>query len=130
MAYLSQCTVRLRMKPQRTCLCRSFYPGGVRRSHVSRGGRVTTLAMFVFPTGALAELGPQPVSPAIWAASILSTVPFFVGLVVFARAIGRQRSCPRCKGSGLVATGTKVMVRCPECGGFLPWQHWWRFFSG
>jgi len=92
--------------------------------------RVAFLDMLVLPSDMLSELGPQPVSPVIWVASLLSTVPFFVGLVVFLKAIGRQRSCATCKGSGLVATDSAKLERCPRCGGFLPWQHWWRFFTG
>ncbi|KAK2987087.1 hypothetical protein RJ640_004813 [Escallonia rubra] len=40
-----------------------------------------------------------------------------------------QRRCGECGGSGLVMRD-KECIRCPECGGFLPWQSWKRFFSG
>ena len=32
-----------------------------------------------------------------------------------------QRRCERCEGSGLVMKG-RFARKCPECGGFFPWQ--------
>ncbi|KAK4538352.1 hypothetical protein CDCA_CDCA17G4377 [Cyanidium caldarium] len=66
----------------------------------------------------------------VGAVSLFGTLPFFVGLVVFTRAIQRQRRCVRCGGSGLVRLRTGRWARCPACGGFLPWQNWRRFFTG
>lgn len=34
-----------------------------------------------------------------------------------------QRRCQKCEGSGLVMKG-RFARKCPECGGFFPWQVW------
>ena len=39
-----------------------------------------------------------------------------------------QRRCAECSGSGLVQKG-RFNHKCPECGGFFPWQGWRRFFT-
>ncbi len=39
-----------------------------------------------------------------------------------------QRRCSVCSGSGLVQKG-RFYRKCPECGGFFPWQGWRRFFT-
>ena len=39
-----------------------------------------------------------------------------------------QRRCSRCDGSGLVERGP-FLRKCPECGGFFPWQGWKRFLT-
>ena len=39
-----------------------------------------------------------------------------------------QRRCPRCSGSGLVERGP-FLRKCPECGGFFPWQGWKQFLK-
>ena len=39
-----------------------------------------------------------------------------------------QRRCSRCNGSGLIERGP-FLRKCPECGGFFPWQGWKRFFT-
>lgn len=39
-----------------------------------------------------------------------------------------QRRCPKCEGSGLVERGT-ILRKCPECGGFFPWQGWKQFLT-
>ena len=39
-----------------------------------------------------------------------------------------QRRCPRCSGSGLIERGP-FLRKCPECGGFFPWQGWKQFFT-
>lgn len=39
-----------------------------------------------------------------------------------------QRRCSRCSGSGLVERGP-FLRKCPECGGFFPWQGWKRFLT-
>ncbi|KAL8209788.1 hypothetical protein R6Q57_006520 [Mikania cordata] len=46
-----------------------------------------------------------------------------------ATATVAQKKCIECGGSGLVLI-EKEYIRCPNCGGFLPWQSWKRFFSG
>nr|GEY62497.1 hypothetical protein CTI12_AA327260 [Tanacetum cinerariifolium] len=36
----------------------------------------------------------------------------------------------RTKETGRLVLIEKEYIRCPNCGGFLPWQSWQRFFSG
>lgn len=71
-------------------------------------------------------------SPEIIAGSIGLAIPFFVAAVLFGERIYRQRSCPKCGGSGLVRfqPGSEILIRCKRCGGFLPWQSYKRFFTG
>lgn len=44
-----------------------------------------------------------------------------------------QRRCQRCQGSGLVRKKryrSEMDVRkCPDCGGFFPWQGWKQFLT-
>ncbi|CAI9088267.1 OLC1v1022553C1 [Oldenlandia corymbosa var. corymbosa] len=42
----------------------------------------------------------------------------------------KQRQCEVCRGSGLVLRADKQYIRCPGCGGWLPWLSWRRFFTG
>ncbi|CAB4308338.1 unnamed protein product [Prunus armeniaca] len=62
----------------------------------------------------------------IWAAGV---TPFVVAGIEFSKRIIAQKRCEVCGGSGLVLT-KQDYVKCPGCGGFLPWQSWKRFFSG
>lgn len=39
-----------------------------------------------------------------------------------------QRRCEKCNGSGLVERGP-FLRKCPECGGFFPWQGWKQFLT-
>ena len=39
-----------------------------------------------------------------------------------------QRRCEKCDGSGLVERGP-FLRKCPECGGFFPWQGWKQFLT-
>ncbi|PWA78463.1 hypothetical protein CTI12_AA215050 [Artemisia annua] len=55
--------------------------------------------------------------------------PFVVAGIEFSKRIVAQKKCTECGGSGLVLI-EKEYIRCPNCGGFLPWQSWQRFFSG
>ncbi|KAL8239193.1 hypothetical protein R6Q59_015760 [Mikania micrantha] len=54
--------------------------------------------------------------------------PFVVAGIEFSKRIVAQKKCIECGGSGLVLI-EKEYIRCPNCGGFLPWQSWKRFFS-
>ena len=53
----------------------------------------------------------------------------------FGKRILIQRRCQECKGCGLVprpardGSGEMQLRKCPECGGFFPWQSWRQFFS-
>ncbi|XP_076929355.1 uncharacterized protein LOC143593685 [Bidens hawaiensis] len=61
--------------------------------------------------------------------SIAGVTPFVVAGIEFSKRIVAQKKCDECGGSGLVLI-EKEYIRCPNCGGFLPWQSWKRFFSG
>ncbi len=39
-----------------------------------------------------------------------------------------QKRCEKCDGSGLVERGP-FLRKCPECGGFFPWQGWKQFLT-
>ncbi|OMP04278.1 hypothetical protein COLO4_09786 [Corchorus olitorius] len=54
--------------------------------------------------------------------------PFVVAGIEFSKRIIAQRRCEECRGSGLVLRENGYF-KCPECGGFLPWQSWKRFFT-
>lgn len=71
-------------------------------------------------------------SAEIVAGSVALAIPFFVAAVLFGERIYRQRTCAKCGGSGLVSfqPGSKILVRCKKCGGFLPWLSFRRFFTG
>lgn len=61
--------------------------------------------------------------------AIAGVTPFIVAGIEFSKRIVAQKRCSVCKGSGLVQK-EKYFFRCYNCGGFLPWQSWKRFFSG
>ncbi|GAV86843.1 hypothetical protein CFOL_v3_30269, partial [Cephalotus follicularis] len=61
--------------------------------------------------------------------AIAGVTPFVVAGVEFSKRIIAQRRCEVCNGSGLILIEDEY-VKCPGCGGFLPWQSWKRFFSG
>ncbi|XP_075671477.1 uncharacterized protein LOC142641010 [Castanea sativa] len=61
--------------------------------------------------------------------AIAGVTPFVVAGIEFSKRIIAQRRCEVCGGSGLVLRENDYF-KCPECGGFLPWQSWKRFFSG
>ncbi|GKA45107.1 hypothetical protein Tco_0737903 [Tanacetum coccineum] len=61
--------------------------------------------------------------------TIAGITPFVVAGIEFSKRIVAQKKCTECRGSGLVLI-EKEYIRCPNCGGFLPWQSWQRFFSG
>ncbi|EIE20241.1 hypothetical protein COCSUDRAFT_54440 [Coccomyxa subellipsoidea C-169] len=72
--------------------------------------------------------GPVEVGPEIWVGTIAACVPFVIGSWEFGKRIIIQRRCSRCQGSGLVMRG-QFARKCPDCGGFFPWQGWWKFFT-
>lgn len=73
--------------------------------------------------------GKSEVTWQVVAGSIAGVTPFVVAGVEFSKRIIAQRACPVCEGSGLELVG-RFYRKCRECGGFLPWQSWKRFFSG
>ncbi|KAI4307905.1 hypothetical protein L6164_031032 [Bauhinia variegata] len=75
------------------------------------------------------DQAPVEVTWQIVVGAIAGVTPFVVAGIEFSKRIIAQRRCKECGGSGLVLM-EKEYFRCPECGGFLPWQSWKRFFSG
>ncbi|XP_022154992.1 uncharacterized protein LOC111022135 [Momordica charantia] len=61
--------------------------------------------------------------------AIAGVTPFVVAGIEFTKRIVAQQRCEECGGSGLVLMEDDYF-RCPQCGGFLPWQSWKRFFWG
>nr|CAD1833764.1 unnamed protein product [Ananas comosus var. bracteatus] len=72
---------------------------------------------------------PVEITWQIAVGAVAGITPFLVAGIEFSKRIVAQRRCEVCKGSGLVLKDT-YYVRCPGCGGFLPWQSWKRFFTG
>ncbi|GMH42965.1 hypothetical protein BSKO_10887 [Bryopsis sp. KO-2023] len=64
----------------------------------------------------------------IYFGAAAGVVPFIIGAWEFGKRIVIQRRCGVCEGSGLVEKG-RFLRKCPECGGFFPWQGWGQFFS-
>ncbi|PON94104.1 hypothetical protein TorRG33x02_101430 [Trema orientale] len=78
---------------------------------------------------AAADPAPSGLTWQIVIGAIAGVTPFVVAGIEFSRRIIAQKRCEVCGGSGLVLK-KEYYVRCPGCGGFLPWQSWKRFFSG
>ncbi|KAM6580696.1 hypothetical protein CsatA_004470 [Cannabis sativa] len=78
---------------------------------------------------AAADPAPDGFTWQIVVGALAGVTPFVVAGIEFSKRIIAQRSCEVCGGSGLVLKKENY-VRCPGCGGFLPWQSWKRFFSG
>ncbi|KAK1418004.1 hypothetical protein QVD17_27140 [Tagetes erecta] len=95
--------------------------------------RFTTRRTRISAVDELSTVTFDPVAPQItWqiiVGSIAGVTPFVVAGIEFSKRIVAQKKCVECGGSGLVLI-EKEYVRCPNCGGFLPWQSWRRFFSG
>ena len=69
----------------------------------------------------------------IWVGSIVSLIPIIWASFEFSSRIQTQQRCLVCQGSGLVfVTKSGAQLRrarkCNNCGGFLPWLGWRRFF--
>ncbi|XP_027170021.1 uncharacterized protein LOC113769902 [Coffea eugenioides] len=86
---------------------------------------------------ALAEVSSFTSDPAravvtwqIVVGALAGITPFMVAGIEFGKRIVKQRQCGECKGSGLVLRTDQQYIRCPACGGWLPWQSWRRFFTG
>ncbi|XP_072951820.1 uncharacterized protein [Typha angustifolia] len=101
------------------------------------GGRISPrLGRAVAPTkihavdnGATDSLPPVEITWQIAVGALAGITPFVVAGIEFGKRIIEQKKCGVCGGSGLVLKND-YYVRCPGCGGFLPWQSWKRFFSG
>jgi len=81
------------------------------------------------------QFEPVQVGWEIWVGSLAGVFPFIIGASEFSKRILIQRRCERCRGSGLVerpapgGSGAMQLRKCPECGGFFPWQSWRQFFE-
>ena len=69
----------------------------------------------------------------IWIGSIVAVIPIVWASFEFWSRIRTQQECAVCKGSGLVyatKSGNQLTRprKCWNCGGFLPWLGWKRFF--
>ncbi|KAL0047016.1 hypothetical protein WJX82_004267 [Trebouxia sp. C0006] len=73
---------------------------------------------------------PSPVTVGweIYAGAIAGVIPFAIGSYQFIARILIQKRCEKCDGSGLVERGP-FLRKCPECGGFFPWQGWKQFLT-
>ncbi|KMZ71215.1 hypothetical protein ZOSMA_185G00340 [Zostera marina] len=80
--------------------------------------------------GAAADFVPPEITWQITVGAIAGTTPFVVAGIEFGKRIVAQKKCEICNGSGLVQTEDDNYTRCPNCGGFLPWLSWKRFFTG
>jgi hypothetical protein len=71
---------------------------------------------------------PSPMEPGweIYVGFIAGVVPFIIASYEFGKRILIQRRCPECLGRGLVQRG-KVLRKCQNCGGMLPWLGWKMF---
>ncbi|WCJ33043.1 hypothetical protein M5689_014429 [Euphorbia peplus] len=91
-----------------------------------RNGRLTTRRISAVNEVVVSSSG---VTWQIVVGTLAGVTPFVVAGIEFNKRIVAQRRCEECGGSGLVLR-EKEYFRCPQCGGFLPWQSWKRFFSG
>ncbi|KAE8725456.1 scarecrow-like protein 5-like isoform X1 [Hibiscus syriacus] len=92
--------------------------------------RLTTkVAANIQDIAAVADPGRVDITWQIVVGAAAGVTPFVVAGIEFSKRIIAQRRCEECGGSGLVFRG-KDYFKCPECGGFLPWQSWKRFFTG
>jgi hypothetical protein len=71
---------------------------------------------------------PSPMEPGweIYVGFVAGVVPFIIASYEFGKRIIIQRRCPECLGKGLVQRG-KVLRKCTQCGGMLPWLGWKMF---
>ncbi|XP_002866104.2 uncharacterized protein LOC9300475 [Arabidopsis lyrata subsp. lyrata] len=108
-------------------------PGRRRRSHgllmISNRRLRTTPSALSELADTVAETGKSEITWQIIVGTIAGIIPFVVAGVEFSKRIIAQKRCEECGGTGLVFRDNKYF-RCPECGGFLPWQSWRRFFTG
>lgn len=83
------------------------------------------------PSITAVDLATADISWQVVVGSLAGITPFIVAGIEFSKRIIAQRKCEICGGSGLVLLKEDdEYIRCPNCGGFLPWQSWRRFFTG
>ena len=74
-----------------------------------------------------ADCCPAAVGWQLWVGAAVGAFPWFLGAYEFGKRIVIQRQCERCAGTGLV--GGEAPRKCPECGGFFPWESWQQFLT-
>ncbi|CAN6470670.1 unnamed protein product [Victoria cruziana] len=105
--------------------------GSAGRMEISRanGRRRSRILAVDDVARAASEPATAEVTWQIVVGALAGVTPFVVAGVEFSKRIIAQRRCGVCGGSGLVLRENNYL-RCPGCGGFLPWQSWRRFFFG
>ncbi|KAK9938733.1 hypothetical protein M0R45_015455 [Rubus argutus] len=101
----------------------------IKRSPTLRPRKAWKIAAIEDVSSAVADPTPIVVTWQIVVGAIAGFTPFVVAGIEFSKRIIAQKRCEVCGGSGLVLTKENYM-KCPGCGGFLPWQSWKRFFTG
>ncbi|KAI7748005.1 hypothetical protein M8C21_005286 [Ambrosia artemisiifolia] len=96
------------------------YRFSIRRNRISAVDEVSAVTF---------DPGAPEITWQIIVGTIAGVAPFVVAGIEFSKRIVAQKKCNECGGSGLVLIEDEY-IRCPGCGGFLPWQSWRRFFSG
>ncbi|KAL1811429.1 hypothetical protein ACET3Z_021494 [Daucus carota] len=94
----------------------------------NRSSSFTSLAISSDQVVSATESDPE-LTWQILVGALAGVIPFVVAAIEFSKRIVAQKKCEVCQGSGLVLM-KKEYIRCPDCGGFLPWVSWKRFFSG
>ncbi|KAF7815936.1 uncharacterized protein G2W53_029905 [Senna tora] len=107
---------------------RNFLVNNARKTKTVRR-TTSSIAASINDVQTILDPAPVDVTWQIVVGAIAGVTPFVVAGVEFSKRIIAQKRCEECGGSGLVLR-EKEYFRCPECGGFLPWQSWKRFFSG
>jgi hypothetical protein len=76
----------------------------------------------------LSEAGIEPWQ--LWFGFVVGLAPFVIASYEFGKRILIQKRCALCSGTGLIRAGKYSNKRkCTQCGGFLPWESWGRFFD-
>ncbi|TYI42507.1 hypothetical protein ES332_A01G103400v1 [Gossypium tomentosum] len=100
------------------------------KSLIRNNQRLTTkVAANIHDVSVVADPARVDITWQIVVGALAGVTPFIVAGIEFSKRIIAQRRCGECWGSGLVFRGNDYF-KCPECGGFLPWQSWKRFFTG
>ncbi|KAJ8766556.1 hypothetical protein K2173_023803 [Erythroxylum novogranatense] len=126
---LLRCSTKSKLfSPNR--LTREFSKSRIHLGITRRKGRTSRIAAISDVSG-VADPVQAGVTWQVVVGAVAGVTPFVVAGIEFSKRIIAQRRCDECEGSGLVLMdNNNEYVRCPRCGGFLPWQSWKRFFSG
>lgn len=94
---------------------------------------VATSIQSLSDTTSTYEYVPPEVGPEIYIGSVVALIPIVWATYEFTSRVRVQQQCAVCQGSGLVnltrnGTELKNARKCYNCGGFLPWLGWKKFF--